>query len=159
MVINLLIIDNDNFFSSAIAERLPEGFYIHQVDSQANLKKIIRQKKIDVALLDLSNLKTEGIRLLKKVKKSNPRTEVITINSSEQINLSMEAMKYGAFDELFTPCDIGILVSRIKEAWEKKDQTKKNKKSLLKRYQEHMVAAAFAEAGEYETAKTMLKKK
>jgi len=160
MNINLLIVENDNFFSETLAERLQtENCRVYQADSQTEIKKLIRKKKIDVVLLDLSNLKAEGIRLFKKIKKVNSHTEVIIINSSDQIVFSMEAMKLGAFDELFIPCDISVLTDRIKDAWEKKQQTKKKKRSLFSIYQEHMAAAAFAEAGEYETARTMIKNK
>jgi len=81
---------------------------------------------------------------------------VITINSGDQISLSIEGMKLGVFDDFFMPLDLDSLISRIQEAFQVKKAAEVVKPSLLLRCQAIMVAASFAEAGEADMAKELL---
>jgi len=83
---------------------------------------------------------------------------VITINSGDQISLSIEGMKLGVFDDFLMPLDLDSLISRIREAYQAKKDAEVVNPSLLQRCQDIMVAASFAEAGEAEMAKELLTK-
>ncbi len=121
-------------------------------------KRILKRKDIDVVLLDLNGLKREGLALLKMIKKMRPAVQVIIINSAEQLSLSIEGMRLGAFDDLFIPLDLEALIERIKEAFEHKEKTESKKPSFFQRCQDLMVAASFAEAGEDDMAREILAK-
>lgn len=133
MKVNLLIIEADNFFGKNLAQRLPDEkkwrvlFAEHQIEAM----RIIKSKNIDVVLLGLKALKKEGLMILKEIKTICPLTEVITINSADQIALSIEAMKLGAFDDFIVPFDLESLVRRVCEAYQhkKKNETSKKKDS------------------------------
>ena len=120
------------------------------------IKRILRKYSIDVVLLSLNDLKKEGMALIKIIKKKHPAVQVITINSGEQISLSIEGMKLGVFDDFLVPLDLDSLVLRIREAYQAKKDAEVVKPSLLQRCQDIMVAASFAEAGEAEMAKELL---
>ena len=92
------------------------------------------------------------------IKKKHPAVQVITINSGDQISLSIEGMKLGVFDDFLMPLDLGSLISRIREAYQAKKDAEVVKPSLFQRCQDLMVAASFAEAGEAEMAKELLTK-
>lgn len=158
MNVKLLIIETGNFFRHNLGTRFQgEGFCLFFAERLADAKKIIAQKKIDVALLDLSGLKTEGLRILKTIKGVHAATEIITINNAEQMALSIDGMKLGAFDDFLTPVDIQALIERIRAAADNKKQSERKKPTFLEKCQNAMVAAAFAEAGEAEQARTILK--
>jgi len=123
---------------------------------QKVIKRILRKYSIDVVLLSLNDLKKEGMALIKIIKKKHPAVQVITINSGEQISLSIEGMKLGVFDDFLVPLDLDSLVLRIREAYQAKKDAEVVKPSLLQRCQDIMVAASFAEAGEAEMAKELL---
>ena len=123
---------------------------------QKVIKLILRKYSIDVVLLSLNDLKKEGMALIKIIKKKHPAVQVITINSGEQISLSIEGMKLGVFDDFLVPLDLDSLVLRIREAYQAKKDAEVVKPSLLQRCQDIMVAASFAEAGEAEMAKELL---
>lgn len=159
MGINLLIIDSDRFFRRSLQQRLEtDPFRVFESDGAAGLKKTIRHHKIDVVLLSLGGLKEEGLTLLRQIKRLNPLTEVILLNGAAQLSLSIEGMKLGAFDDFFVPFDVKKLVERIKEAYQRKTSGERTKRSFFKRYQDAMMAAAFAEAGEPETALAFIEK-
>jgi len=130
MRVNLLIVESDNFFCQNLARLLPDEknwrvlFAGHLIEAI----KIVKRENIDVVLLGLKDLKKEGLMILKEVKNIRPLTEIITINSSDQIALSIEGMKLGAFDDFIVPFDIESLVRRIREANQKKKETEKTKK-------------------------------
>ena len=123
---------------------------------QKVIKRILRKYSIDVVLLSLNDLKKEGMALIKIIKKKHPAVQVITINSGEQISLSIEGMKLGVFDDFLVPLDLDSLVLRIREAYQAKKDAEVVKPSLFQRCQNLMVAASFAEAGEAEMAKELL---
>ena len=153
MVVNLLIIESDRFFGNSLVRRLTdENWQILLADRLSDAKKIVKRKNIDVVVLGLNTLKREGLAILKMIKKTRPLTEVIIINSSEQIALSIEGMKLGAFDDFMVPFDLDSLRLRIQDACQQKKHKEKAKKSLLDRYRDIMIAATFAEAGESDMA-------
>lgn len=153
MVVNLLIIESDRFFGNGLVRRLTdETWQILLADRLSDVKKIVKRKNIDVVVLGLNTLKREGLAILKMIKKIRPLTEVIIINSSEQIALSIEGMKLGAFDDFMVPFDLDSLRLRIQDACQQKKQKEKAKKSLLDRCRDIMIAATFAEAGESDMA-------
>ena len=131
MKVNLLIIEADNFFRKNLAQRLPDEkkwrvlFAEHQIEAI----QMIKSKKIDVVLLGLKELKKEGLMILKEIKTICPLTEVITINRADQIALSIEGMKLGAFDDFIVPFELESLVRRVRDAYQhkKKNDTLKKK--------------------------------
>jgi DNA-binding NtrC family response regulator len=157
MGVSLLMVETETMFRMNLNNRLQrEGFRIFSAGRSVEVKRLMKRKKIDVALLDLSSLKLEGLRILRMIKKSNPLTEVITINNAESLTLSIDAMKLGAFDDLLIPFDIHTMIRRIREAGQQTKINIRQRQSLLKRYQQVMMAVTFAEAGEPETAKKFI---
>jgi len=155
MRINLLLIESDYLFRNNLSKRLdPKDFRIFSADRPPEIKRLVKKKKIDVALLDLSGLKLEGLKILSLIKTLNPLTEVITLNGAGNMALSIDGMKRGAFDDLLIPTDINNLAQRIKSAYANKRQNER--RAPIKGYQKVMMAATFAEAGESETAKALL---
>ena len=120
---------------------------------------MIKRRKIDVVLLSLDDFQKESMVMIKMIKKMRPAVQIITINSGEQISLSIEGMKLGVFDDLLMPLDLDTLILRIQEAFQKKKAAEIVKPSLLQRCQDIMVAASFAEAGEAGMAKEVLTKR
>jgi len=159
MGVNLLIIETDSFLDEHLSGRLGSKDYrIFKSRQPTETKRILKRKDIDVVLLDFNGLKREGLALLEMIKKMRPAVQVIIINSAEQLSLSIEGMKLGAFDDLFIPFNLDVLIARIKEAFEQKKKAEIKKPSFFQRYQDLMVAASFAEAGEDDMAREILSK-
>jgi len=155
-----LIIETDSFLYEHLSLRLGSKDYrIFKPRQPTETKRILKRKDIDVVLLDFNGLKREGLALLKMIKKMRPAVQVIIINSAEQLSLSIEGMRLGAFDDLFIPFDLEALIAKIKEASEHKKKTESKKPSFFQRCQDMMVAVSFAEAGEANMAKELLAKK
>ena len=154
-----MIIETNSFLYEHLSGRLGSKDYrIFKPRQPAETKRILKRKDIDVVLLDFNGLKREGLALLEMIKKMRPAVQVIIINSAEQLSLSIEGMKLGAFDDLFIPFNLDVLIARIKDAFEQKKKAEIKKPSLFQRCQDLMVAASFAEAGEDDMAREILAK-
>jgi len=148
-----LIVEAESVLRDNLARHLArEQWRILFADRITEAKKIVKRQNIDVVLLGLTLLKREGLAILAMIKKARPLTEVIIINGSNQIALSIEGMKLGAFDDFMGPFNMDALINRIQDAWQQKKQREKARKPLLRRCLDTLAAGAFAEAGEPEMA-------
>jgi DNA-binding NtrC family response regulator len=155
MTTKLLIVEADELFRQNLARCLSNaGIKIYSADVADEAEDIIKKKDCDVAVIGLVGLGREGLRLLRSIKELRPLTEVILIAGHEQLALSIEGMKLGAFDDFRIPLDTQSLLQRVHEACrKKKENLKARKKALGRRLQDFFVAASFAEAGEYGLAR------
>jgi len=63
----------------------------------------------------------DGIETLREIKKIQPLAEVILLTGHASIETSIEGMKLGAFDYLLKPVKLEELLSKMAQAFEKKD--------------------------------------
>jgi DNA-binding NtrC family response regulator len=155
MTAKLLIVESDDLFRQNLARSFTSaGLKVYPADFAQQAEEIIRQRDCDVVLIGLPGLGREGLHLLRNVKEMRPFTEVILITGNEQLALSIEGMKLGAFDDFRIPLDMKLLLDRVHEAYRtKKENLKAKKKSFIQRCQEYLVAVSFAEEGEFDTAR------
>jgi DNA-binding NtrC family response regulator len=153
----ILIIEGDNMLQQHLARPFKiQNWHLYNAMAPNDIKRMLKKHPIDVVLLSLNDIKKEGLVLIKMIKKMRPPVQVITVNSPDQISLSIEGMKLGVFDDFLMPLDLDSLALRIRDACQAKKDAEIIKPSLLRRCQNLMVAASFAEVGEVETAKEML---
>ena len=145
--IRLLLVDDEEEFVKTLSERLelrnikPDA--VHDGDQALSY---VKENEPDVIVLDLRMPGIDGIEVLKRVKEAHPDIQVIILTGHGTEEDEARAKKLGAFDYLEKPVDIDKLVGRLKKAFQfKLDQA--------------AAAAAFAEAGEFETAREILEKK
>ncbi len=123
MTPEVLIIDQKGLLRQRLAGRLQqEGCQVFEAEGGGEAEEIASGRDIDVILLDLGPQKREAFGLLQQIKHVWPVAEIILLNSGEDIHLSIEGMKLGAFDDIFPPFDLAVITSRVKAAWEKKEK-------------------------------------
>ena len=117
MGIHILIIEAENRFRKNLYQCLQaEGFTVDKVTPQDDVATIVANEKIDAVLLGVDGLGREGLALIRPIKTIRPGTEIIIINDASHMDLSIEAMELGAFDDFLIPLDIESLARRIREA-------------------------------------------
>lgn len=97
-------------------------------------------------ILDLKMPGIDGMEVLRRVKKTYPDVQVIILTGHGSEKDEKDARRLGAYDYLRKPVDIDELVRHIKRAYKKKIENT-------------MSAAAFAESGEFETARQIMDQK
>jgi DNA-binding NtrC family response regulator len=119
----VLVIESHESFRRQIVHHLRlEACHVIEVCEESTALAILRKKDIDVVLLGLHGFKTTALALLREIKMIRPASEVILMNVTDGLSLSMEAMKLGAFDDLWAPIEMETLVSRVNEAFKRKQR-------------------------------------
>jgi DNA-binding NtrC family response regulator len=114
---HILIIEAENRFRKNLYQRLQkEGFTVDKIAPQDDAATIVEKEKIDVVLLGVDGLGREGLTLIRPIKTAREGIEVIIINDARHMDLSIEAMELGAFDDFLIPLDIESLAARIRDA-------------------------------------------
>ena len=117
MGIHILIIEAENRFRKNLYQCLQaEGFTVDKITPQDDVATIVTKEKIDAVLLGVDGLGRGGLALIRPIKTVSPTTEIIIINDSSHMDLSIEAMELGAFDDFMVPLDVESLATRIREA-------------------------------------------
>jgi DNA-binding response OmpR family regulator len=138
--IKVLLVDDEKTFVQTLSERLQmRDLHNETVFDGEQALSFVDDKEPDVMVLDLKMPGIDGMEVLRRVKKKYPGIQVIILTGHGTDRDEEESRRLGVFDYLKKPVEIEILVGRIKEAYREK-------------IQKTMAAAAFAEAGEYETA-------
>ncbi len=143
----VLLVDDEKEFVNALSERLkmrdmnPDAVY----DGEQAIS-FVEDNEPDVMVLDLKMPGIDGIETLRRVRKAYPKIQVIILTGHGTDKDEERARELGAFDYLEKPVDIDSLVKRMKKAYRKK-------------LEDPMVAAAFAEAGDFKTAQEVLDEK
>lgn len=145
--IKILLVDDEEDFIKTLSERLELRDLASDTafDGQEALR-FVGQQTPDVMILDLKMPGIDGMEVLRRVKENYPDIQVIIQTGHGNDLDEAEARRLGVFDYLKKPVDIELLIERIRAAY-------KAKNSLAT-----LSAAAFAEAGEYETARRMTDK-
>jgi DNA-binding response OmpR family regulator len=139
--IKILLVDDEQEFVETLSERIKMREHDSEValDGEQALKKM--QDDIpDVVVLDLKMPGIDGMEVLRRIRKAYPKVQVIMLTGHGSEKDEEEARKLGAFEYLEKPVEIDKLMKKIKKAYKSK-------------FESSMMAATFAEAGEFDTAK------
>jgi len=123
MKIRVLLVDDEEEFVEALAERLS----IRDYDTTVSLRgddaiEKLRQLNFDVVILDVRMPGMDGIDVLREMKRIKPLTEVIMLTGHATVESAIDGMKQGAYDYLLKPCETEELVTKINRAYEKKSE-------------------------------------
>ena len=100
----ILIVDDDPSIRKAIKLTLMDGDHeFYEAFSVDKAKEIIRNKEIDIALVDVRLGDEYGPDIIKFIKKENYPTASICISGEASATEAVEAVKHGAFEFLEKP--------------------------------------------------------
>ena len=142
--IKVLLVDDEEAFVNTLAQRLKmRELNVNTVyDGEQALAKV-KSEEPDVMVLDLKMPGLHGMEVLKEIRKAYPNMQVIILTGHGTEKDEEEARRLGGFDFLRKPADIETLVGKIKEAYSEK-------------IERMMSAIAFAEEGEFDTARKII---
>ena len=120
----VLVVDDEKDFVEATVKRLGKrGIDAEGVFSGEQALELMKKKRFDVVLLDIKMPGgMDGIETLREMKKIAPLTEVILLTGHASVESSIEGLKLGAFDYLLKPMKLEDLITKLAEAFEKKDK-------------------------------------
>jgi DNA-binding NtrC family response regulator len=145
--IKVLLVDDEKEFVQTLSERLQ----MRDLGSDVALNgeqalELVDDEVPDVMVLDLRMPGIDGLEVLRRVKKAYPEVQVIILTGHGSDKDAEEARRLGAYEYLQKPVDVEDLVPILRRAYQKK-------------VEDPMVAATFAEAGDFKTAREIMKER
>jgi two-component system nitrogen regulation response regulator NtrX len=119
MPFQILIIEKENSLRHNLAQHLrQEGFHVAETDCIEDALELLNRNQVRLVLLGLEELKRDGIGIMREVRHRFPEIKIITMNSGDQLEMSIEAMRLGAYDDFLIPFDLDTLITQIQNAIE-----------------------------------------
>jgi len=140
--IKLLLVDDERAFLETITKRLEKrDLEVSTVyGGKEALAEIEKNNTIEVVVLDVKMPEMDGIQTLLELKRKAPLVEVIMLTGHATVETAIDGMKLGAFDYLMKPCDIEILIGKVKGAAAKKrEHEEKITEARIKEITDRMV--------------------
>ncbi len=116
--LNLFIVDDDDFFSEILKDRLGENKVL-QVSSFSSAEKCLEaiNQKPDIILLDYYLNKDNpeamnGLEALKQIKTKSPETKVIALSAQDSLKTADELLAEGAYDYVIKDKDAFRLIEK-----------------------------------------------
>lgn len=130
----ILIVDDDTLIRHSLYEvlRLEEYDVGLSEDGFAAMEEL-QASDYDIVLTDIKMPKLDGMALLKKIKESFSKTEVVIMTSYGSVENAVAAMKYGAADYITKPIiddEIKICIRRILKNMRLEEENKQLRKEL-----------------------------
>ncbi len=117
MTATILTIDDDDMIRSFFSELLEEeGYEVLSAASGTEGEELLRQKPVDVVLLDLRLPDMDGLTVLRRIKSQELDVHVIILTAYSAVPTAVEAMKLGAYDYVDKTSDASKLKLIIKRA-------------------------------------------
>jgi len=118
----LLLVDDEEAFARALAERLgTRGLDVEAVFGGKEAIEFIDRDEPDVMILDLKMPEVGGMEVLRRVKKNYPNVQTIILSGHGTDADKKEAARLGVVDFLAKPADINNLTEKIRAAFDTKN--------------------------------------
>ncbi len=119
--LSVLLIEDDETVSNSLSKLLKSaGHKVEEAKTGSEALKKNRENHYDIALIDIRLPDFDGTKLLKQLKKKNPKIVEIIITGYPSIQNAIEAVNEGADAYLVKPIKPAVLLSKIKEKMKQK---------------------------------------
>jgi len=142
----VLMVDDEEDFVRTLDERMQ----MRNLDTSVALSGEEAMKKLeedppDVLLVDLKMPGMDGMEVVRRAREAYPGVQVVMLTGHGSEADELEARRLGVFDYLRKPIALEQLMRTLKAAYKKK-------------IDEAMVAASFAEEGDFDSAREIMQR-
>ena len=114
----LLVVDDDEGVRDALHLILDDEFTVLDASSGRAALGIVRERRVDLVLLDILMPEIDGIEILQELRLVQPPLPVIMMTAVKTVRTAVMAMKLGAADYITKPFDDTELIHAIRRALE-----------------------------------------
>lgn len=154
----ILIVDDDQDFSTAIAEILDaEGYVFRLAHSAQDACEASCVFDAHVALVDIRLGRDSGIELIEKLKSVRPDILCVMMTGHAALDTAIQAVQYGAYNYLRKPIDGLDLLSTLERCFEKirLEQEKRRVEAALSERNAELVTLSVRLRGVVESARRL----
>ena len=113
----ILVADDEDSYREILSSQLTlAGYEVVLAADGDEAVSSLKQKKFDLALLDIRMPKQDGIQVLKFISQNCPATRSIMLTGFADLELAMEAKELGAVDFIDKPFSLDDILSSIRQA-------------------------------------------
>ncbi len=117
MTEKVLLVDDEEEFVETLAERMrSRGMEVATSNTGGDALDLIDKEPYDVVVLDLQMPGMDGLEALARIKKRQPKIQVVLLTGHATVEKGVEAMKRGALEVLEKPIDLTTLSEVIHKA-------------------------------------------
>src|SRR6185295_9159588 len=128
----ILIVDDEKSITVTLELVLSdEGFEVLTAKSFAKSIKVLREMSVDLVITDLHLSDGSGIDLITHIKSEAPDTEVILMTADGSVDITIEAIKRGAYYYVEKPFTSNRLLALVASALQFATLRRKNEKPTL----------------------------
>lgn len=115
--LRVLLVDDEKGYTEVLAKRMIlRDIEVVIALSGTEAIRVLRAQQFDAAVLDLKLEDMDGIEILRIFKKMDPAMPVIMVTGHGSETAARQGMEFGAYDYLMKPCNLNLLIEKIKEA-------------------------------------------
>ncbi|MGH7345271.1 MAG: response regulator, partial [Candidatus Rokuibacteriota bacterium] len=112
----VLIVDDDDGVRDALHLILDESYSVVDVQDGRTALSLIRDRRVDLVLLDILMPDVDGIEILQEIRSVEPHLPVIMMTAVRTVLTAVAAMKLGAADYITKPFAEANLLAAIHAA-------------------------------------------
>ena len=130
---NILIADDDKYLRKQIYWALKDSYKLFEAEDRRETLQVMKKDSVDLVLLDLhlppeKDTSSEGIKILKEIKKNYPEVIIIVVTGDNEKKTALEAIDFGAYDYFSKPFDLEEMKIILKRALYLQNLEKENKR-------------------------------
>src|SRR5262245_61822669 len=116
----VLVVDDDDGVRDALHVILDDSYAVVDVADGATAVGIIRERRVDLVLLDILMPDVDGLEILQEIRSIAPQLPVIMMTAVRTVVTAVAAMKLGAADYITKPFVDASLLAAIRSAIEER---------------------------------------
>lgn len=117
----ILVIDDDTSFCVMLKTFLQKkGYDVTNAFNAREAEEAIKNQVFDVVLTDIRLPDSDGIQILKSIKETSFKTQVVLMTGYTDIKTAVSAMKMGAYDYVGKPINPDEILHTIEQALKKR---------------------------------------
>jgi len=118
----MLVDDEERFLITTKKLIEKKGYDVLTASSGAEALEKLRLHNIHVVILDVKMPGMDGAATLRHIKSDFPLVEVIMLTGHATVESAVDGLKSGATDYLMKPTDVGELLEKAEDAFEKRQK-------------------------------------
>ena len=113
---DILVVDDDDVIRDTLCELLSAGHYCLTAATAEHALALLKARRFDVVLTDVSMPGLSGMELLNRVVEMYPGTPVIIISGLSDQEQAQSLISRGAFDYLLKPFRLEVVEQSVNRA-------------------------------------------
>ena len=112
---NVLVVDDEASLRKVLQTTLTaRGFSVQESGSAERAIELVREKSIDLVLLDINMPGTGGIEACRRIRSLSPQAAIVMVTVRDAESDIVQALEAGADDYITKPFRFGELVARLR---------------------------------------------